>query len=63
MQQTTMQHTTMQHTTMKHTTMKHPIIAGLAVFVTSLAVQSAEPKTGPDTTAAAKTNPAGQWRS
>jgi len=28
---------------MKHTTMKHRMIAGLAVLVTSLAVQSAEP--------------------
>ncbi|MCF7733608.1 MAG: hypothetical protein K9N23_18105 [Akkermansiaceae bacterium] len=48
---------------MKHTTMKHRMIAGLAVLVTSLAVQSAEPKTGPNTTAAEKTNPASQWRS
>jgi hypothetical protein len=37
---------------MKHTTMKHPMIAGLAVLVTSLTVQGAEPKTGPDTPAA-----------
>ena len=48
---------------MKHTTMKHPMIAGLAVLVTSLTVQGAEPKTGPDTPAAEKTNPTGQWRS
>ena len=39
------------------------MIAGLAVLVTSLAVQGAEPKTGPDTPAVEKTNPAGQWRS
>jgi hypothetical protein len=32
--------------------MKHPMIAGLAVLVTSLTVQGAEPKTGPDTPAA-----------
>ena len=37
---------------MKHTTMKHPMIAGLAVMVTSLTVQGSEPKTGPDTPAA-----------
>ena len=36
--------------------MKHPMIAGLAVMVTSLTVQGAEPKTGPDTPAAEKTN-------
>ena len=48
---------------MKHTTMKHPMIAGLAVLVTSLTVQGAEPKTGPNTPAAAKTDPTGQWRS
>ena len=43
--------------------MKYPMIAGLAVLVTSLTVQGAEPKTGPDTAAVEKTNPAGQWRS
>ena len=43
--------------------MKHPITAGLAVLVSSLTVQGAEPKTGPDTPAAGKTNPNGQWRS
>ena len=48
---------------MKHTTMKHPMIAGLAVLVTSLTVQGAEPKTGPDTPAAEKTYPTGLWRS
>ena len=48
---------------MKHTTMKHPITAGLAVLVTSLTVQGAEPKTGPDTPAVEKTYPTGQWRS
>ena len=48
---------------MKHATMKHPMIAGLAVMVTSLTVQGAEPKTGPDTPAAEKTYPTGQWRS
>jgi hypothetical protein len=36
---------------MKHTTMKHTITAGLAVLVTSLTVQGAETKTGPDTPA------------
>ncbi len=48
---------------MKHTTMKHSITAGLAVLVSSLTLQGAEPKTGPDTPAAGKTNPNGQWRS
>jgi hypothetical protein len=48
---------------MKHTTMKHPMIAGLAVLVTSLTVQGAESKTGPDTPAAEKTNPTGRGRS
>jgi fibronectin-binding autotransporter adhesin len=48
---------------MKHTTIKHPIIAGLAVLVTSHTVQGAEPTTGSNTPPAAKTNPAGQWRS
>ena len=48
---------------MKYTTKKHPMIASLAVLVTSLTVQGAEPKTGPDTPAAEKVNPAGQWRS
>ena len=48
---------------MKHITMKHPMIAGLAALVASLTVQGAEPKTGPNTPAAAKTDPAGQWRS
>ena len=48
---------------MNHTTMKHPMIAGLAVLVTSLTVQGAEPTTGSNTPAAEKTNPAGQWRS
>ena len=43
--------------------MKHPMIADLAVLVTSLTVQGAEPKTGPDIPAAEKTNPTGQWRS
>ncbi|MCX6876931.1 MAG: hypothetical protein NTW21_24420 [Verrucomicrobia bacterium] len=42
--------------------MKHPMIAGLAVLVTSLTVLGAEPKTGPNIPAAAKTNPTGQWR-
>jgi hypothetical protein len=37
---------------MKHTAMKHPMIAAITVLVTSLTVQGAEPKTGPDTPAA-----------
>jgi hypothetical protein len=43
--------------------MKHPITPGLAVLVSSLTIQGAEPKTGPNIPAADKTNPAGQWRS
>jgi hypothetical protein len=43
--------------------MNHSMIAGLAVLVTSLTVQGAEPKTGPDTPVVEKTNPVGQWRS
>ncbi len=37
--------------------------AGLAMLVTSLAVQGAEPVPKPDTSAAEKSSPAGQWRS
>ena len=50
---------------MKHLTMKHPMIACLAVVVTSLIVQGAEPKTepNPDMSAAEKSSPAGRWRS
>jgi len=48
---------------MKHTTMKYPTLAGLAVLVTSLAVQGAAPSTGSNIPAAAKSNSAGQWRS
>ena len=48
---------------MNYTTMKHPMVAGLAVMVTSLTVQGAEPKTGPDTQASEKTYPTGLWRS
>jgi hypothetical protein len=48
---------------MQQTTMKHPMLVGIAALVTALTVQGAEPKTGPDTPAAEKTTPAGQWRS
>jgi hypothetical protein len=48
---------------MNHTTMDHPMIAGLAVLVTSLAVQGAEPATKPDTPGLEKTKPISQWRS
>jgi hypothetical protein len=45
---------------MKYTTIKHPTPAGLVVLATSLTIQGAEPKTEPNTPAAAKTNSAGQ---
>jgi hypothetical protein len=48
---------------MKHLSMKHPIIAVVALLVTSLAFQGAGQKTGLNTSVSGSAYPAGQWPS